>query len=715
MDSTPGPTGRLRWYGRRLRSMSPAEMVWRGQRWVGHRMPHRDRAEGSAPRLLRDGIDWDLLATRFREASGRPILLDRARAQVIASSHPEKVAGLLAAAERIRDGRVAYFGYPEVQLASPVDWNYDPLRQFSWPLRDSTRIDHRTAAADPKWIWELNRLQHLPLLAEAWLFTGDDGYAELALDHLDSWLDQNPVGRGIAWRGAFEVGIRAISVALALQGLRESPALNQARLERSVTMLATSADLCWRDRSRFSSANNHLVGELAGLATVAMLFPELAGAARWEQRALQALAVEASRQILPDGAGAEQAMGYQIFTAELLLVVAVLLTSRGDPAPPALSAALNRSAGYLSAVVGQLDPDPRYGDDDEGFALRLGPEPHRTVREHLALVAALTGNRGARRAGSTTLSSLWVDAAAQAEPTGDEPAAPQSLHAPDGGLVVLRTGARRLTMDVAPLGYLSIAAHGHADALAVTVSLDGQDVIGDPGAGSYYGHPEWRRAHRSTRAHATATVDGLDQSVSGGPFLWTERARARVRAVDLERGLVDAEHDGYARLPAPVRHRRWLLAPPEQDAVLVLDELSGSGEHELRVSWPLHPRLDVRELDQGYLATRHREPVVSIVLAATAPLLLDRVRGDEGTHLGWWSDRLEARAPSWLLGGVVRGVVPVVVATVIRPSLGGPETTDLAVSEDEDSITASWFSAGQRHAVVIDRGENGAVVSSSFR
>jgi len=54
---------------------------------------------------------------------------------------------------------------------------------------------------------------------------------------------------------------------------------------------------------------------------------------------------------------------------------------------------------------------------------------------------------------------------------GPDGGAPASLFAPHGGLVVLRTTARRLTMDVGPLGYLSTAAHGHADALAVPAKL----------------------------------------------------------------------------------------------------------------------------------------------------------------------------------------------------------------------------------------------------
>lgn len=714
MNTSPRLAGRLGWYVRRLGSMTPGEMLWRGRRLAVSRVPRRDPSARPTPRLLHSGDDWGAVAERFRESADRPVLLDRSRAQAIAARHPDEVAAVVAAAERVRAGYVTYFGYPEVQLANPVDWNQDPVRQYRWPSRDSARIDHRVSLADPKWIWELNRLQHLPWLAEAWLVTGDDGFAELAFDHLDTWLDQNPVGCGIAWRGAFEAGVRAVSVALALQGLRDSQALTWQRFERVVGMLAASADLCWRDRSRFSSANNHLVGELAGLATVAILFPELASAGRWEENAMRALTVEASRQILPDGAGAEQAVAYQVFTAELLMVVATLLRSRGDTPPTGILAAIDRSADYLASVVGDRDPDPRYGDDDEGFAVRLGPEPRRTVRHHLGTVAALTGNPRAARVGAKTLSAFWVDSVTGSPGFDRGPAeasAPGSLLAPHGGLVVLRSGGLRATMDVGPLGYLSIAAHGHADALAVTVSMDGEEVIGHPGAASYYGHPEWRQVHRGTRVHPTVTVDGENQSISGGPFMWIEHARVRVHAVDLDRGIVDAEHDGYRRLDSPVTHRRWLFAPPGEGVnILIVDEVTGTGEHEMRVSWPLHPSLDLEKTGHGHLVTRDGTGLGQIAIVAPGEVAIDEVRGDDDNDLGWWSRRLEARTPSWLIGGVVRGSVPAVMATVVELSRQGSAViTDPTVSQAAGVITASWSSRGERRTAVIDRSRPGAL------
>jgi len=268
-------------------------------------------------------------------------------------------------------------------------------------------------------------------------------------------------------------------------------------------------------------------------------------------------------------------------------------------------------------------------------------------------------------------------------------------------------------MDTGPLGYLSIAAHGHADALAISLAVDGADVIGDPGAGSYYGHPAWREAHRGTRMHATVAVDDLDQSVSGGPFLWVRHARVIVHAVDLDRGVVDAEHDGYRRLTSPVTHRRWLLAPPGARAVLVVDRLVGAGEHRARSSWPLHPALDVTDVPDGHLATRAGRPVLQLAYAASAPWSPHATHADDVTHLGWWSTRLESREPAWLVGHVSEASVPVVLATLLVP-LGesGAEVADLAVAGTPDVVTVRWTEDDHRRVVDVDLARPGAIYYS---
>lgn len=694
---------RLSWYWARAQAMSAPEVAWRVGRAVS------DTASPALRRARPHRVvsDWAAAHDRFRRAVDRPVLLDRTRAAELARRFPDETAALIAAADEALAGRFAFFGGEPVEYGpGGIEWNLDPRTGRRWPRIPAARLDHRTAAGDPKWIWELNRLQHLPWLAQAWLFTGDRRYADGALDQLDGWLAENPVGRGIAWRGAFEAGVRALSVTIAVQGLRDAPGLTLDRYRRIVTMLSETAAMTWRQRSRYSSANNHLVGEMAGLAAVAILFPEITGASRFEAMALDVLAGEAGRQILPDGAGAEQSSVYQIFCSDLFLVPAALLRLRGDTGPAPVLDGLRRSADYLRALVGDRDPLPRYGDDDGGIALRLHPGPLPDVHRHLSAVDAVVS--GAR---PRDLAAAWLAGplAGGHRPT----AAPRALYAPSGGLVVLRRENRRITMDVGPLGYLSLAAHGHADALSVTIAAGGHDLVGDPGTGSYYAHPGWRSAFRGTRAHATVSVDDLDQSVAGGAFLWVRHARTTVRAVDLSGGVVEAEHDGYRG----VIHRRYLVAPPERASVLVVDLVEGDGEHRVRTAWPLHPDLELRSTGNLHLASRGGAPVLQITTAATRTPTPWCVRGDERTGLGWWSHRFESRDPAWLVGAVLdRTSLPVVVATVLSVSdLADPAVGDLVVRRDDGLIEVEWLErrgVGPRF-VRIDPGVPSAVTEGA--
>jgi hypothetical protein len=695
----------IRWYASRLRSMSAAEVGWRVGRVAARRAHALGLPVGRTAAGYSGGMRNAALEA-FREAGRRPVLLDRARARALAEVHPRWAADVVDAAERAARLEVTYFGYPTVRVPAPVDWHFDSVSMTRWPTTASSSIDYRTAAGDVKWIWELNRLQHLPLLAQAWLITGEARFSAAAFEQIDDWIRQNPPGVGIGWRNPFEPGLRAISIALALQGLRDSPDLTGDRFARITDLLVATAQCCWSDRSRFSSANNHLVGELAGLAVVALVFPDLPRARTWERRAVRELEVEAGRQILDDGSGAEQAVGYQIFTAELLLVVGALLLERDGEMPDGIRRALIRSGHFLAALVGDGDPAPRIGDDDEGFAIRLDGSPLRSVRDHLGLVAAVTGDPVSSHHGTASWTSAWfAGLAGPRVPTG----APSSLetvghshHAPSGGLVVLRADRRRVVMDVGPLGFLSIAAHGHADALSVTVALDGEDVIGDPGAASYYGHPEWRNVHRGTRVHPTVEVDGVDQSVMAGPFMWSSHAEVRVNAVNLAAGIVDAEHDGYLRLPDPVRHRRWLLAPPGEDEIVIVDHVSGRGRHHVRTSWPLAPAHDVVRAPDGHLVTRGGSAVAQIATVATSQLTVDEVRGDESSGLGFWSNRLESREPAWLVGATCSAGLPLWVATVIAPTSGGPGVSMLAVRLEGGRVVVSWNVGDRRRVVMVD-------------
>ncbi len=234
-----------------------------------------------------------------------------------------------------------------------------------------------------------------------------------------------------------------------------------------------------------------------------------------------------------------------------------------------------RSGAARTTCASWVHPLPRYGDEDGGFALRLHADPAPGAGP-----APGRGGRGdRRRPGRQRRPRRRLAGRARARrgpPLGSPSAARRGdRYAADGGLVVLRRGGRRLTMDVGPLGYLSPRrarprrrAGGHPGRPATAALVD------DPGTGSYYAEPAWRDAFRGTRAHATVAVDDVDQSVSGGAFLWVRHAVTTVRSG--RPGGAAWSRPSTTATPGsrePVTHRRYLLAPPDRHAIAVVDLL----------------------------------------------------------------------------------------------------------------------------------------------
>ena len=208
--------------------------------------------------------------------------------------------------------------------------------------------------------------------------------------------------------------------------------------------------------------------------------------------------------------------------------------------------------------------------------------------------------------------------------------------------------------DAGPHGFLSIAAHAHADSLAIELRVDGVEVVADPGTYCYHGEPAWRAYFRGTAGHATLEVDGRDQSESGGPFLWTRHASTwLLETVGLDAAPVArwvAEHDGYSRRDEPVRHRRQVELDREASRLTVIDELVDGSAHPVRLSFPLGPevtcRLDGNTADLRWTgsdrgATFVLDPALDWVV----------VRGQEDPPRGWYSPGFGAKVPAPLLAG----------------------------------------------------------------
>lgn len=131
-------------------------------------------------------------------------------------------------------------------------------------------------------------------------------------------------------------------------------------------------------------------------------------------------------------------------------------------------------------------------------------------------------------------------------------------------------------IDHAPLGYGSIAAHGHSDALSFQMFADGTRIFADPGTYIYHCDTESRNDFRRTCRHNTVCINSADQSEMMGPFLWGRKATCTLdgftNTEDIDE--VMATHDGYS----PIKHTRKFTFKKKEGILLIEDWLTKDNE-----------------------------------------------------------------------------------------------------------------------------------------
>ncbi|MFE9627903.1 alginate lyase family protein [Streptomyces sp. NPDC006527] len=573
----------------------------------------------------------------------------------IAAVPPDAAKRLIAEADRLMAGHVEYFGVVRDDLADP-DWWYDPKtgRRAPWGYAFDVPYRNEDAVGDIKQIWELSRHQYLTVLAAAYAITGNERYAERVAEHLRSWWAANAPLRGVHWTSGIELGIRLLSWVWIRRLLDGWPGAAGLFENNPVALNQIWHHQRWLAAfpSRGSSANNHVIAEAAGQFAAACAFGWFPSSARWRADALRSLERHLRSNTFASGLNRELATEYHGLVLELGLAAVAEADATGVPVPASIRLVLLRMTDALAAVVDSRLRPPRQGDADDGHGLVVDGAGTDRWASLLATGDAVFGRLAWWPAvtGTDVRTPLLAALIESAELSVSRPAGRPS-HFADAGMTILR-GPEEVwcRCDGGPHGFLSIAAHAHADALSVEVRHDGVDVLADPGTFCYHGQPEWRQYFRSTLGHNTLQLDGGDQSVSGGPFLWTRQARSRVLVADTSEAGVSrwcAEHDGYR----PSVHRRRVELTAASRELRVVDEVRGP-RREVRLTFHLGPAIAADLVGNRAALTWTRDGEDrSAALDLPGQLSWRAHRGDVDPPLGWYSAGFGRKEPTTTLVG----------------------------------------------------------------
>ena len=585
---------------KRLTAMSRDEVRTRVRQAISKRMDlaFYRAGLGSPPRLL--SPDPSSEAKFFFGASDV-----QNRAALLRAHLPQAVDAIVRDADEVCRHEFRLLGCEKMNLGQEIDWHLSEgkrdHRLKPWYKVNFLDFD---SVGDHKLVWELNRHQHLVTLAKAWSLTLNPVYVRELVAQWCSWQKANPYPLGINWASTLEAAFRSISwlwVRNLLGECAELPANFQRDLLLALQLHGRHIE---RYLSTYFSPNTHLLGEAVALFFIGTSCPQIAASQRWRELGWRIILGECERQVRPDGVHFEQSLYYHVYALDFFLHARVLAAENGVAIPVRFDDVLKKMLDFIQelSAAGAVEG---FGDDDGGRVFNPRRNRAECMTDPLAIGAAVFGRQYA--SASLTEESIWLAGDKALRPLDKQAAvtgAPSKAF-PASGIYLMNDCEpfpQQLMIDAGPQGSGS-CGHGHADALSVRLSLQGQRFLIDPGTFCYVSAGEERNQFRGTGGHNTLRIDRADQARPEGPFAWSSSPNTTAEAwVNGETfDFFVGTHDGYKRLPEPVLHRRFIFHV-KGGLWLVRDVAQGRGTHLLESFWHFSPDVEITKTRGAFIA-----------------------------------------------------------------------------------------------------------------
>jgi len=545
-------------------------------------------------------------------------------------------------------------------MGPDIDWNQNP------------GSDH--------WVHDLNRFSFVPILVRATDQTGEDRYVQKAAALVLDWVDKNPVTESWHWREgkqAWNTPNSAwksyLNIAIHLQVWTEAfenlvPHWSPPELLR---VLKSVHDQCGYLVDIIPSmSNNWTVIGANGLIATAGRLPELRNARAALAFACKTIATEAERQVLPDGVQFELTQSYHMCVLTMLLNSLACDALPGVSLPASVSETTDRMLDYAMQFMLPCGHNVAFNDSD--------PEKGKEFRAILAREGKARGRQD------------WLYVGTEGA-EGAEPAV-RSQAFEHAGVYIMRSGWSRqdacLAFDGGPWGY----AHQHNDRLSFQFCALGRSFIVDPGRYLYDRNNPWSGPGylATTRAHSTIMIDNRDQADAffrdtrqPGPKVagnhWSDRG-------DVQRA-VSSHTLGYGENGAiRVVHRRSVTFR-QPDLVLILDRLTGEGEHDIDSRLQFYPGDVVA--GHGVWHTCWDDANLAVLPCMEADFSVTVDKGCFDPTRGWYSPGVNQIEPSPSLTVHARAKMPLRAGFLLVPFCGTqPPALSLAFEGDTVHVSA---------------------------
>lgn len=534
--------------------------------------------------------------------------LDTNLSELYKKRFPKSYNKILKVAEEYVNGDFKFLG-KKIQFE-----NWHSIEGVRWPAKVPPRKINYFGSdrkGDIKYIWELNRMQFLPLLGIAYFLTDNEKYARSVLSYIESWIDQNPYFKGTNWMEGIEAAIRMYSWIFAYHFILGSNSLKPALNNKILKSIYQHAKFIRNFNSdKWIINNNHFIAELSGLILIGLSFPQFKESGYWVNFAIQKLKKEVDRQVFDDGFLWEHSLGYHKFVTELLSFAVILLKKNGYHVPKSVSDKLEGMFECLNFISMKNCIIPMIGDEDQGIVIKLGFEEYDEISDILGIGNVLFERGDFRQKNDSELVFWLFNGKKKSNRYTSSIESSFKVYEDSGyGLFKTKNGYLLFITSAQKEKYLH-AGHRHLDMLSIVYEQNGEYFIVDPGTYTYFADDAMRNKFRGISMHNTITIDGKNPADLSGLFELYPRPEAKLvdyRTYDKTINYIWASHTGYK----PLIHNRVIIQFPE--GFVIYDFVKGDSKiHKFESFLHLHPEVKILRKNDKNVVLKNNNEIVFI-------------------------------------------------------------------------------------------------------
>ena len=447
------------------------------------------------------------------------------------------------------------------------------FKDIKWHDDITAKVFNRSF--DVKIPWELSRFNFLYVLGKKYQSTANEKYAKKFVFLFNDWHSKNPFLKGINWSCAMEVSIRSINLIWGYHFFKDSEQISTEFWSKFSNSLQQHAHYLKNNWEIFLHNNNHYIADLLGYYYLCLLFKKNKSFYKQALWCHKKLLTEFFKQIQPDGTSYEGSTNYHKLVSEMYLHFYTLSEEHDIKLPKKFKDQFEKMIQFLKDCTDHGNNLVQIGDNDSGKIVT-------------GLSLKQTNKEISRHYSNFGISIIKTNT--------DWSVTDQSVTDQSGNkkLCNWHITFRHPTYKNQPTG------HFHIDDLSITLSLNDNPILVDPGTYVYTANTEKRNQLRSSKPHNTFHLN-LDEKTQN-LFSINKKQQSDSSYIEHKKDLITIlnHHNRYSHLGLIAN--RSLNFSNKMQALEITDWWEGFANSESRLidttsNWILtfHPRITIEK------------------------------------------------------------------------------------------------------------------------